>query len=97
MIEISKEFKIKTELDSGYYHLCTNIAIIALFFLLICLFLYRDFNEYVSLNILFIILSTLSAWSLFKNKVLKNFNRQKKQFENSEEFTNLRINLENNN
>lgn len=88
--EISKEFKTKTELDSGYYHLCTNIAILAAGFVVICLLLYRGINEYVFLNFLFCILSSFSAATLFNNKVLKNFNRQKNQFEKSEEFKYLK-------
>ncbi len=87
--DLSNEFKIKTEINNGYFLLCANLAIIAFGFAVIDFLINFEGNVLLYINIIISILSLLTSISLFKNKVIDNLNRQTEKFKESHEYKTL--------
>lgn len=84
--EVSPEFKYKTEKDSGFYHLCMNLAIISFLYLLLSVFIYGFWEPKTIFLIGSFIFTLLSSLTIFSPKVKINFHRQSEMFKRSSFF-----------
>lgn len=88
--EVTPEFKYKTEKDTGFYHLCMNLAIISVLYLLPSVFIYGFGEPKTFFLIGSFIFTLLSSLTIFYLKVKINFLRQSEMFRNSSFFKEIK-------
>ncbi len=87
--DVPPEFKYKTEKDSGFYHLCMNLAIVSFLYLIMAIFIYGILEPKTLLLLGSFIFSLVTSLTIFYLKVKANFQRQTDMFKKSRFFKNI--------
>lgn len=79
----SSDSKYKTEIQSGFFHLFINISFVSLIGLLvyaIASFYSKNVNPFVIINFIFFIISVLSAFIIYHQKLKYSWQRNYEEF-----------------